>query len=277
MHSAPLSPGFGNADATGWAGVTSGSLRSTASRSLASTLPGSPSQRVTKRGLVHTSAHLFTGAAASPSATLKDLGAAPEFLALEARQAALSARRVELLRKQGALAAEVNKLLSSPDGMLRDTTASLRATSRHVWNAQTWGYTATSAKHATPPRIASLDKGNALGSKAKELNALEKEVVAGHEEERLIVEAMQRLGVGEGQGLSRRAEGVTSFAAWRAAYGAPSGALAASSPGYASEWSPKGRFFGGPNSPLPHGHKKLNIFTGFASGAVDLRLGRDLK
>ena len=278
MATAPLSPGFG-AD-SGWAGITTSTLRSAASparrsASLGATLPGSPSRRVTQRGLVHTSAHLFTGA---PSGTtLRELGAPPEFLALEARQAALAARRVELLRRQAALAAEVHELLAAPDGMLRDTTASLRATTRHVWEAQTWGYTARSKKHAPSPRVAGLDKGNALGAKAKELNELEKQVSAGHEEERLLVEAMRRVGAGGEQGLSPRARGVTSFASWRAAYGGPSGELAAASPGYATEWSPKGRFFGGPNSPLPHGHKRLNIFEGFASGAVDLKLGRDLR
>jgi hypothetical protein len=259
----PLSPGF-SAETGFNPNITTTSLRQTLS---------SPGSSLTRRGLATTSSKFFTGTAVPiQGVTLKQLATQPEFLALESRQVALAARRVELLARQAAVSKELNALLSGPDGMLKDTLAHKHDTAGFVWNAQTWGYTAKTKHYLSPPRIAQADKSNTLGAKTKELNALEKEVAAGKEEERLLVEAMRRAAVSD----HAKHANVNSLAAWRATYGSPSGALAAS-PGYATEWAPKGRFFGGPNSPLPHGHKKLNIFEGWASGAVDMKLGRDLK
>lgn len=265
----PLSPGF--SAETGWAGpnVTTSSLRQTLSSP-----GGSSPRRLSRRGLATTASKFFTGVTVPvQNVTLKELSAQPEFLALESRQSALAARRVELLARQAAVSRELNLLLGGPDGMLKDTLSHKHDTAGFVWNSQTWGYTAKTKHFQSPPRIAQADKGNVLGQKAKELNALEKEVAAGKEEERLLMEAMRRVAVSE----HGKQSNVTSLAAWRATYGAPSGALAAASPGFATEWSPKGRYYGGPNSPLPHGHKKLNIFEGWASGAVDMKLGRDLR
>ena len=266
-YTTPLSPGF-SADSSGFnPNVTTASLRQTLSS------PGSP-RRLTRRGLATTSSKFFTGVSLPlQNVTLKDLSGQPELLSLESRQSALAARRVELLQRQAAVSKELSALLGGPEGMLKDTISHKNDTAGHVWNAQTWGYTAKAKHFQSPPRIAQADRSNTLAQKAKELNALEKEVAAGKEEERLLVEAMRRAGVSE----HAKHASVTSLAAWRATFGAPSGALAAASPGFATEWSPKGRYYGGPNSPLPHGHKRLNIFEGWASGAVDMRLGRDLK
>ena len=266
-RNAPLSPGF-SADSSGFnPNLTTASLRQTLS-------PGAGSPRLTRRGLATTGAKFYTGAPAQASLTLKELTAGQsEFLSLESRQAALASRRVELLARQAAVAKELHALLGGPGGMLQDTLSHKHDTAGFVWNSQTWGYTAKTKHFQSPPRIAQADKGNTLGAKAKELNALEKEVAAGKEEERLLVEAMRRAAVSD----TAKHVNVTTLAGWRATYGAPSGALAAASPGYATEWSPKGRYYGGPNSPLPYGHKKASIFPGWASGAVDMKLGRDLR
>ena len=230
--------------------------------------------RLSRRGLVTTSAALFTGAAAPASATLRDLAAEPEFQTLEARQRAVAARRVELLRQQAALARETHALLGGADGMLHHSQRHVNDTKHAISYAQRRGIR---AYYQSPPRVAALDSGNALGGKVRELQALEREVAAGHEEERALLKAMANLNVGAIEGRGPRAGQVTSLASWRSVYGAPAGTLAAASPGYATEWRPHPRMYGGPNSPLPHGHKRQQLFQGFASVAVDMKLGRDLK
>ena len=229
---------------------------------------------LSRRGLVTTSAGFFTGG--PPSQSLKELACdiGPDFVALEARQRSIATRRVELLKRQASLSKEMNALLSGPDGMLKHTNSRVNNTRGAIWHAQKRG---AYEYYSPPPRVTQLDKGNALGGKTKELADLEKEIQAGHEEERLVLLAMKNLNVGAVEGRGPRAGQVTNLSTWRSTYGNPSGHLSVTSPGYATEWKPHPRYYGGPNSPLPHGHKRLNLFTGFASSAVDMKLGRDLK
>ena len=231
----------------------------------------SPGPRLSSRGLV-TCSNFFTGGA--PGTTLKDLACEPEFAALEARQRSIAARRVELLKQQAAKARETHELLGGPDGMLHHSMRHCNDTRHAISYAQQRG---VQKYYQSPQRITALDKSNALGSKEKELRVIEREIQAGHEEERLIVKAMNNLNVGAIEGRGPRAGQVTSLAAWRNVYGNPAGHLALGSPGYATEWRPHPRVYGGPNSPLPYGHKKQQLFPSFASVAVDMKLGRDLK
>jgi hypothetical protein len=262
--------------------ATGASLHSFATRTSSATASGgalgrsrSSGPRLSRRGLVTTtSAALFTGAPPAPSATLRDLAAEPDFAALESRQRAVAARRVELLRQQAALAREAHGVLSGPEGMLHDSVRHVNDTKHAISYAQRRGI---QTYYASPGKIAALDAGDALGARVRELRALEAEVQAGHEEERALRRAMANLNVGAVEGRGPRAGQVTSLATWRSVYGSPAGHLAAASPGYATEWRPSPRMYGGPNSPLPHGHKRQQLFPSFASAAVTLKLGRDLK
>ena len=254
--------------------ATHGSMFSAATRTT-TTLGRSVSSgpRLSRRGLVtSTASSFFTGPL--PATTLKDLAAEPEFQALEVRQRAIAARRVDLLKQQAALASDTHALLGGPDGLLHHTQRHVNDTKHAISYAQRRGI---QQYYASPTRIAQLDASNALGGRVRELQALEREVQAGHEEERLIQRAMANLNVGAVEGRGPRAGQVTSLATWRAVYGNPAGHLAAASPGYATEWRPSTRMYGGPNSPLPHGHKRQQLFSSFASLGVDMKLGRDLK
>lgn len=248
---------------------------SAATRTTGSRLGRSASSgpRLSRRGLVTTtSAAFFTGA--PPAATLKDLAAEPEFQALEARQRAVAARRIELLRQQAALAREAHGVLSGPEGMLHDSQRHVNDTKHAISYAQQRGI---QRYYQSPGRVAALDASDALGGRVRELRALEREVQAGHEEERALLKAMANLNVGAVEGRGPRAGLVTSLATWRSVYGSPAGHLATASPGYATEWRPHPRMYGGPNSPLPHSHKRQQLFPSFASSAVSMKLGRDLK
>lgn len=229
--------------------------------------------RLTSRGLVTTSSAFFTGPA--PGTTLKELlSDQPELHALEARQRSVAARRVELLKQQAALARETHGLLDGPDGLVHHARRHVNDTRHAISYAQRRGI---QQYYQSPPRVASLEAGNALGARVAQMAALDKELQAGHEEERVLVRAMGNLHVGAVEGRGPRAGQVTSLAAWRTVYGSPSGHLAAASPGYATEWKQSPRMYGGANSPLPHGHKRLQLFPGFQSQAVTMKLGRDIK
>jgi hypothetical protein len=237
--------------------------------------------------LVTTASGFFTGP--PPGQTLKELSGdiGSDFTALESRQSAIAARRVELLRRQAEVTKEMNGVLTDPaDGLVRHTSSTLNNTKGAIWHGQkrgAWQY------YSPPPKVQQLEKGNVLGGKVRELAALDKEIAAGHKEERLVLIALKNLNVGAVEGRGPRAGQVTNLATWRATYGSPTGKLALASPswgttkgggganGYATEWRPNPRVYGGPNSPLPHGHKRLSLFSSFSSSAVTMTLGRDLK
>jgi hypothetical protein len=252
-------------DATGGS-MFSAATRTTQGRSVSS------GPRLSARGLV-TCAPFFTGGAPG-HATLRDLSAEPDFQALEARQRGIVARRIELLKRQAAKARETHGLLGGADGLLHHARRHVNDTKHAISYAQRRGI---QQYYQSPPRVSAAERDNVLGSHAKEQRDLEAEIQAGHEEERLVVKAMANLNVGAVEGRGPRAGRVTNLATWRSVYGNPAGHLATTSPGYATEWRQSRRMYGGPNSPLPHGHKRLQLFASFASSGVDMRLGRDLK
>lgn len=236
-------------------GATRGSTALGASRSM------SASPRLKRSGLVvTTAAPLFTG---PPPAA--ELDPDPQLSALESRQRAVAGRRVELLKRQAALSAELHDALAGDDGLAFHATRALRNTQRAIAHGQRrggWEY------YSPPPRVKQLDSDGFLGGKTRELAALQRQVEECTAEERRIGEDITRLHVGAVAGRGTRASGVTTLAAWRATYGAPNGYLAASSPGYASEWVA---------NPRRRHHAGSGAFPAFASSGVTLKLGRDLK
>lgn len=217
---------------------TVASLRASQRASPHGAMPASPRGSLRRSGLVSTAASLFTGA--PPGTTLRELVAdEPDFVALERAQRALAARRVELLTRQAAIAREAHAALAHPtDGLLVHTLRGVHATQRAVVEAQKRGLR---PYYVSPPRVAALDSGNFLGSQSAEMCRLQAEIAAGEADERKLVAAMAARHPGAAAGVGPRAATVTSLAAWRATYGAPTGALAAS-PGYASSWSPKAKY-----------------------------------
>jgi hypothetical protein len=212
----------------------SASLRSLADTVSASpALPASPRGSLRRSGLVTTAAPLFTGPA--PAATLRELAADADFTPLEATQRSLATRRVELLKRQAAISRESHAALSGADGLCASGRQHVHDTQRAIVDAQKRGI---KPYFVSPPKAAALEANNFLGAQAKALNDISAELASIDAEERRVVAAMGALHVGAAVGRGRRADTVTSLAAWRATYGSPNGALAASSPGYTSTWSP---------------------------------------
>lgn len=238
-----------------------------------STIPLSPRGSLRRSGLVTTSASLYTGP--PPATTLRELAADSEFDALESRQRAIATRRVELLKRQAAISRESHTALTDPDGLCASTRQHVHDTQRVIADAQKRGIR---PYFTSPPKAATLDAKNYLGAQAKALADIQAEITAGEAEEKSIVAALTALHTGAAMGRGRRADSVTNLASWRATYGSPSGALAATSPGYTSTWSPTPRYYGmSPPGSGPHGHKrKQPIFPSFASSAETLSLGRDI-
>lgn len=239
-----------------------------------SAIPTSPRGSLRRSGLVTTSASLFTGP--PPPTTLRELAAGSEFDALETRQRAIAARRVELLKRQAAISRESHTALTDSDGLVASTRQHVHSTQRAIVDAQKRGIR---PYFSSPPKAAQLEAKDFLGAQAKALADIQAEISAGEAEERSIVSALAGLHTGAAIGRGRRADTVTNFASWRATYGSPSGALAATSPGYASTWSPTPRYYGmSPPGSGPHGHKRRQaVFPSFASSAETLNLGRDIK